>query len=98
MQIVQAAVAGTLESGDIMIRITPIDSCNIDLQINSSVEKQFGDAIRNTILDVLALHDVDGVQLDVDDKGALDFVIRARMETLLSRASGHCVLAEESQA
>lgn len=49
MKINQAAVAGTLESGDVMIRIAPLDSQDIDLQVNSSVEKQFGDAIRTTI-------------------------------------------------
>ncbi|EPR9281084.1 citrate lyase acyl carrier protein 1, partial [Escherichia coli] len=46
MKINQPAVAGTLESGDVMIRIAPLDTQDIDLQINSSVEKQFGDAIR----------------------------------------------------
>ena len=69
MKINQAAVAGTLESGDVMIRIAPLDTQEIDLQINSSVEKQFGEAIRATILDVLAQYDVRGVQLNVDDKG-----------------------------
>ncbi len=29
-----------------------------------------------------------GVQLNVDDKGALDCILRARLETLLARASG----------
>ncbi|MEN1256026.1 citrate lyase ACP, partial [Pseudomonas aeruginosa] len=58
----QPAVAGTLESGDVMIRIT--------------------------ILDVLARYNVRGVQLNVDDKGALDCILRARLEALLARASG----------
>lgn len=54
MKINQLAVAGTLESGDVMIRIAPLDTQDIDLQINSSVEKQFGEAIRATILEVLS--------------------------------------------
>ncbi|ROP59552.1 citrate lyase subunit gamma (acyl carrier protein) [Enterobacter sp. BIGb0383] len=88
MKINQAAVAGTLESGDVMLRILPLDTQDIDLQINSSVEKQFGDAIRATLLDVLAHHDIRGVQLNVDDKGALDCILRARLEALLARACG----------
>lgn len=80
MKINQPAVAGTLESGDVMIRIAPLDTQDIDLQINSSVEKQFGDAIRTTILDVLARYNVRGVQLNVDDKGALDCILRARLK------------------
>lgn len=92
MKINQLAVAGTLESGDVMIRIAPLDTQDIDLQINSSVEKQFGEAIRATITEVLSRYDVRGVQLNVDDKGALDCILRARLETLLARASGIAAL------
>jgi len=88
MKIQQAAVAGTLESGDVMLRIHPLATQEIDLQINSSVEKQFGAAIRATLLDVLARYDIRGVQLNVDDKGALDCILRARLEALLARACG----------
>ncbi len=77
-----------LAPADVMIRIAPLDTQDIDLQINSSVEKQFGDAIRTTILEVLARYNVRGVQLNVDDKGALDCILRARLEALLARASG----------
>ncbi len=55
MKINQLAVAGTLESGDVMIRIAPLDTQDIDLQINSSVEKQFGEAIRATISSAFSL-------------------------------------------
>ncbi|WP_348250210.1 citrate lyase acyl carrier protein, partial [Salmonella enterica] len=73
----QLAVAGTLESGDVRIRMGRRDSQDIDLQINSSIEKQFGEAIRATILEVLPRYDVRGVQLNVDDKCALDCILRA---------------------
>lgn len=97
MKITQPAVAGTLESGDVMIRIAPLASQEIDLQIHSSVEKQFGDAIRATVLDTLARYQVRGVQLILDDKGALDCVIRARLETLLVRASDVTALPWENE-
>ncbi len=97
MKINQLAVAGTLESGDVMIRIAPLDTQDIDLQINSSVEKQFGEAIRATIPEVLSRYDVRGVQLNVDDKGALDCILRARLETLLARASGIAALPREDR-
>lgn len=97
MKITQAAVAGTLESGDVMVRIAPLDSPEIDLQINSSVEKQFGYAIRATIYELLKCYDVQGVQLMVDDKGALDCVLRARLETLLVRASDISALPWEER-
>ena len=94
MKINQPAVAGTLESGDVMIRIAPLDTQDIDLQINSSVEKQFGDAIRTTILDVLLR-----IQKEQDPSISFRFacrvnmcgscgMLRARLEALLARASG----------
>ncbi|MCD1124937.1 citrate lyase acyl carrier protein [Jinshanibacter sp. LJY008] len=87
MKIVKEAVAGTLESSDVMVRIAPIGGSEIDLQLNSSVEKQFGDAIRETVMDTLAKLGVTGVQLIIDDKGALDCILRARLQTVLLRAS-----------
>lgn len=96
MKITRPAVAGTLESGDVMVRIAPLDSQDIELQINSSVEKQFGAAIRATVLDVLSRYDVRGVSLFIDDKGALDCVLRARLETLIVRACGISALPWEA--
>lgn len=80
-------MAGTLESSDVMVRIAPAEGPAHDLLIASSVEKQFGDAIRGTLLQVLQQYNVPPVQVMVDDKGALDCVLRARLETALMRAS-----------
>ncbi|PVZ80276.1 citrate lyase acyl carrier protein [Serratia sp. S1B] len=87
MKIVREAMAGTLESSDVMVRIAPAEGPAHDLLIASSVEKQFGDAIRSTLLQVLQQYNVPPVQVMVDDKGALDCVLRARLETALMRAS-----------
>lgn len=87
MKQIVPAVAGTLESSDVMIRIAPMNSQHAaDIDITSSVCKQFGDAIRTTVLTVLQQHCIHGVQVIVDDKGALDCVLRARLETALARA------------
>jgi len=47
MKITKAAVAGTLESSDAQVRIQPFDS--LDIEINSSVAKQFGEQIEATV-------------------------------------------------
>lgn len=98
MKITRPAVAGTLESGDVMVRIAPLDSQAIALHINSSVEKQFGPAIRATVHEILTRHQVRGVEIVIDDKGALDCILRARLETLLARASDLLVLPWEAQS
>ncbi|ALD46152.1 citrate lyase acyl carrier protein [Serratia sp. OLHL2] len=86
MKIIREAMAGTLESSDVMVRIAPAEGPQHDLLIASSVEKQFGAAIRRTLLEVLQRYEVEPVQVIVDDKGALDCVLRARLETALMRA------------
>ena len=74
MKIIREAMAGTLESSDVMVRIAPAEGPQHDLLIASSVEKQFGAAIRHTLLEVLQRYEVEPVQVIVDDKGALDCV------------------------
>lgn len=85
MQITKIAVAGTLESSDAQVRIEPANTLNIEL--NSSVGKQFGDDILATIKEVLTQFDVTAAQVTVEDKGALDCVLRARLKAALLRAT-----------
>ena len=46
---------------------------------------QYMDAIRGAVLDTLKEFDVSTGKIFIKDKGALDCVIRARMETALKR-------------
>lgn len=85
MQITKIAVAGTLESSDVQVRIAPATS--LDIELNSSVGKQFGEDILATIQDVLTTFNVKSAQIIVEDKGALDCVLRARLKTALLRAT-----------
>ena len=54
MKQIVPAVAGTLESSDALIRIEPLaPELPPEIEITSSVQKQFGDAIRATLIAVL---------------------------------------------
>ncbi|MEQ4620270.1 citrate lyase acyl carrier protein [Providencia vermicola] len=98
MKILHAAVAGTLESSDVMVRIEPLeDTQEVSIQISSSVEKQFGDAIEYVVLELVKQHDIQGAQIIVDDKGALECVLRARLEALFARAADITALPWEEQ-
>ena len=85
MQITKAAVAGTLESSDAQVRIAPANT--LEIELNSSVSKQFGDDILATIHDVLKQFEVSNAQVIVEDKGALDCVLSARLKAALLRAT-----------
>lgn len=87
MKITKVAKAGTLESNDILVMVMPADKPGIDLELESIVMKQFGDQIRETIMNTLKNQGITDVRIKAQDKGALDYTIEARIETALQRAS-----------
>lgn len=87
MQIIRPTVAGTIESSDIQIMISPNDGNGIEINLNSIVKAQFGDAILDTVKEILAAYDVKDAVIQIQDKGAFDWVIRARMQAALCRAA-----------
>ncbi|MDD3109890.1 MAG: citrate lyase acyl carrier protein [Eubacteriales bacterium] len=85
MQLVQAALAGTLESSDaqVMVENTGI---GIELSIESDVINQYGRQIRETVLETLGRLGIENARVKVIDKGALDCTLRARVECAVFRA------------
>ena len=81
--IVKKAWAGTLESSDAYVEVEPAEALEIELQ--SVVLAQFGDAIEQAVRAVLAECGVEKARVKVMDRGALECVIRARVETALLR-------------
>jgi len=75
--------AGSLESSDCLITIS--DSKKNEIQIESIVFEQFGDKIKEVILDTLNKNKINNVHVLCQDKGALDYTIIARLETALIR-------------
>ena len=80
------AIAGTLESGDIMVSIGPGEGLQVELQ--SSVEAQFGRQIRSVIVETLEGLGIADAHVRAVDKGALDCTIRARVTAAAVRATG----------
>ena len=85
MKILKPAKAGTLESNDISIMLMP-GSNGIELELESIVEKQFGTEIKTLIENTLKELGVENVMVKAIDKGALDYTIKARIETAVTRA------------
>lgn len=84
MKLKRMAQVGTLESNDIQIVIKPADK--IQIKLESSVKDQFGDAILKVIKETLKENKIEGAQVMATDNGALDYAIKARMETAIRRA------------
>lgn len=86
MDIIKSASAGTMESSDAYVEIEPADS--LEVQLESVVQEQFGEDIRNVVRQVLSECGVEKANVRVIDRGALDCVIRARVETAIVRGKG----------
>lgn len=86
-EIIRPASAGTLESSDVYVEIEPCAQ-GIEIALESVVKAQFGDAIEAAIRETLADCGVERAKLTVSDRGALDCVLRARVETAVVRGRG----------
>lgn len=86
MQIVKSASAGTMESSDVYVELEPANDLNI--QLESVVQTQFGEEILKVVRQVLEECGVEKANVRVIDRGALDCVIRARVETAVIRGKG----------
>ena len=86
MKVSKVAKAGTLESNDILIMVMPNENGGVELELESIVMKQFGKQIKKTILDKVTELGVENVTIKAQDKGALDYTIKARIQTAIERA------------
>ncbi len=75
--------AGTLEKGDVRVSIENAESREII--IKSKLERIYGNAIRKTVEEM-----TEGVKAKVlvEDMGALDWVLRARIESAIRKFRG----------
>ncbi|QVI35774.1 citrate lyase acyl carrier protein [Lacticaseibacillus chiayiensis] len=87
MGISKAALAGTLESSDIQITLSPAAN-GIQIELTSAVASQFGEQIKKVITQTLQSLGIDNVAVKAVDKGALDCVIKARTIAAGQRALG----------
>ncbi len=81
--IIRAASAGSAESGDVLVRVEPCAQTQI--AVASTLYSRFGQAIEATAREVLREQGVENVKLSIDDHGALDWILRARLEIALER-------------
>jgi citrate lyase subunit gamma (acyl carrier protein) len=88
MKLTNNSIAGTLESSDIQVIIEPKNEAGIEIELKSSVERQFGRQIRKVIKETLEGLKVENARVIATDKGALDCTIKARVQCAAYRAAG----------
>lgn len=82
--VLRMAQAGTLESADCLVTVSEAEGFVLDYQ--GSNRKLFGERTRRLVSETLERFGVSGVRVTIQDQGALELVIRARLETALGRA------------
>ena len=88
MELKSSAMAGTLESCDILVTLHPNPGRGVEIQLESPVKAQFGDAILETVRNTLSRLGVTDAHVELRDRGALDCVIAARTQCAICRAAG----------
>jgi len=88
MKIVKDGIAGTLESSDLLVKVAPNGSGALEIVVSSEVAKQFGKQIRRVIDETLSRLQISEGTVIVEDKGALDYAIRARVQAAVLRGAG----------
>lgn len=86
MEIKDIGSAGTMESSDIMVTIKQNPKKGIVIELDSSVEQQFGAQIKKVITESLRELEIEDALVTAVDKGALDCAIKARVYAAAYRA------------
>ena len=85
-RIYQTASAGMLESCDALVTVSPQnEGAGIEIELISSVVKQYGKHITALLKEVAAQEGFMDVKIKVEDKGAWDYTLKARLMTALAR-------------
>jgi citrate lyase subunit gamma (acyl carrier protein) len=86
MEITKTARAGSLESSDIFIVVEPNKNKGINIELDSIVLKQYGEQIKKVMYETLQELGIKDIKIIARDRGALDYTIKARLETAIKRA------------
>ncbi len=82
----EAGQRGDRVRSDCWVRVEPRGAGGLELRVRSKVEAMYGEAVRATCRAVLEALVVKDVLVTVEDEGALDFAIAARLEAAVIRA------------
>lgn len=85
MKVIRKAMAGTMESNDVMVYVTPAPE-GLEVHVKSIVLRQFGEQIEHVARQTAQALGAEHALIELDDRGAVDCTIRARVETALLRS------------
>lgn len=84
----KTAQAGTLESMDCLVTVTEAAAAGIKINITGASAARFRTAMEKKITETLSSMKVSDIEVQVQDNGALDIVLGARVEAAVKRLGG----------
>ncbi len=93
----EAGNRGSKVRSDCWVGLRITDSGGIKIQLKSKVDVLYGESIRQLYIDMLDFFGIRDAELEVDDSGAVPFVLMARLESAvraLNRHQGKAYLPE----
>ena len=86
-QVLVCATAGMLESCDALVTVEPgAQGTGIEIELISSVKKQYGKHLECLTKEFILEQGFEDVKVKIEDKGAWDYTLRARLRTALERS------------
>ena len=82
--LLHTASAGTLESSDCLVTVSPSEK--LDLEYKGANSTVFAERTLCLVESVAKEYGIKGATISIQDQGALEITIRARLETALERA------------
>lgn len=86
-KLLKTAQAGTVESSDVLITLTPAEAgTGIQVELISPTMQQYGEHIKKVIITTLTALGIRDAGVHANEKGALDCTIEARVKAAVERA------------
>ncbi len=86
MKLSRCSQAGTDNREDVKVTLFPTED-GITIIVRSSVSPLFDRQIEEAARVLLAHYNIHACHMEIDDHSALDYVVRARIETAILRAT-----------
>lgn len=80
------ATAGSLDSSDVLVIVEPNNEKGIKLSITSPFLRQFGETMKKVAFETLKQLHVDQCVLIIQDQGAINAALKARIITAINRS------------
>lgn len=87
MEIKETGIAGTTDKNDCKVTISKGNG-TVEIRLKSKVIYEYGEHIEEIIKKELKKWSIDNAHIEIEDMGAFDHIIKARLEAAIFRSQG----------